>query len=106
MEQERDIPLWEKHGQTILTALILAGIFWVFRGVDEQSKNYLVITGKLETMTVKFDSLEKTVKNAGVNRYTSIDAENEERVRDAQHAAINARFDRNEKRIDLLERQR
>ena len=103
MEERRDINIWEKHGQTILTALILAGVLWVLRGVDEQSKNYLVLTGKLETMTVKFTNLENTVKIASSNRYTSTDAISEAKLRDQQHQAIYDRFSRNEKRIDKLE---
>ena len=72
-----DAPAWERHGQSVLTALILAGIMYIASQTINATTQIEIINVKLEVMTI-------ALKDAAKDRYTALDAKNDLSLRDAR----------------------
>lgn len=55
--RNNDIPVWEKHGQSILAACILGMLVWLVATVNENEKHAIEYKGQLELANHKIDSL-------------------------------------------------
>ena len=92
MSPDQDISTWEKHGQTLLTSLILLCILWVINQTSEQAKFSIYVTGEIKALNTRIDGLASLMETAAAKRYTSADAERDAKLRDLEHTVIDRRI--------------
>ena len=105
LRMESESTTWERHGQSILAALILAGIMYI----AGQSIN---ANTQIEIINVKLNVMTEQLKETGKDRYTATKALNDFAVRDS-HATrtdlavskLNDLYIALEQRVDKVERQ-
>lgn len=54
-----DTSNWEKHGQTVIAALILAAIIWVGKSVTELSGTMGVVLNRLDTLETSISAMDE-----------------------------------------------
>jgi len=85
---------WERHGQTIIAALILAAIIWVGKGITD-------LTGTMGVVLNRIQNIENTISamDERFDKYqTKREAENAKETQLLRDKMIHAR-------IDALERK-
>lgn len=105
LRMESELTTWERHGQSILAALILAGIMYI-------AGQSISANTQIEIINVKLNVMADQLKESGKDRYTATKALNDFAVRDS-HAArtdlavskISDLYITLEKRVDKVERQ-
>lgn len=50
---------WEKHGQTIIAALILAAIIWVGKSVTDMSGTMGIVLNRLDTLETSIANMDE-----------------------------------------------
>jgi len=93
---EEKISAWEKHGQSLVAALILTGIFYIASQTVEAAKN-------IEVLNVKVESLNKSLEIAASDRYTSRDAKADLLSRDQRIDHLKQRLEAHELRLTRIE---
>lgn len=83
-------PIIERHIQTILTGLLLAGIVWIASTVNTLQQQVAVVQ-------VEVKATNEKVTNATANRFDANDAEAQLEIRDLK-------IERLEDRVERLER--
>lgn len=95
---EPESTTWERHGQSILAALILGGIMYIAGQTINANTQIEIINVKLSVMT---DQLKESSKD----RYTALDAKQDFQVRDAQALRTDTTAKSLETKIDSMERR-
>ncbi len=54
-----DRSTWERHGQTIIAALILAAIIWVGKSVTDLSRTMGVVLNRLDTLETSIAAMDQ-----------------------------------------------
>lgn len=54
-----DISTWERHGQTIIAALILGAIVWVGKSVTDLTNTMGVVLNRLDTLEVSIAAMDE-----------------------------------------------
>ena len=71
---------WERHGQTILAAIVLLLLGWVGLTVQDNATGNAVMTTQLGDLKTKVTELEKTITVDVADRYKVRDAERDFRA--------------------------
>lgn len=71
------ISAWERHGQSILASLVLAGIISVSVTQNSTSTAITEMKGNLKLVEFKVTMLQTQVANAQLNNYSKVEAEAE-----------------------------
>ena len=69
MKNQKQSPPWERHLQSILTSLVLAGIIWLGSTANTNSKNLAVMAVQLENLEARLTDL----KGSMADRFTGAD---------------------------------
>lgn len=67
-EEQKTVPAWERHIQSMLTALVLAGILWLADTANDNSTATQVMAVQITSMAKQIDRLEK-------QQFTAIDGQ-------------------------------
>lgn len=61
---------WERHMQTVLTALVLAGVMWLAQTTNETAKQVAVMETRLGALNDRLEDMRKTLDGQDA-RYAS-----------------------------------
>ena len=64
----------ERHGQSIIAAIMLALLVWVGKTVSTQTVDYAVLLSKVSSIEARFDRMEAQLSSSMGDRYKSTDA--------------------------------
>lgn len=96
-EREREhSSTWERHSQTIMAGLVLAGILFLYSSVDTSSKALLEMKGDVELVKQSVTYLQLQIKQMGDQQYSKQDALKDQRLFDMRINSI-------ERRVDAIE---
>lgn len=56
---EKDLSAWERHGQTIIAALILAAIVWVGKNVTELTGTMGVVLNRISNLETSISAMDE-----------------------------------------------
>jgi len=59
LEADKDINAWERHGQTIIAALILAAIVWVGKNVTELTGTMGVVLNRISNLETSIAAMDE-----------------------------------------------
>lgn len=89
-----NISTWERHGQTVIAALILASIIWVGKSVTDMSGTMGVVLNRLANLELQITSMDE--------RFDRYQTKSEAKAQQDNQALRNEMLDA---RITGLERQ-
>ncbi len=83
---------WERHLQSILTALVLAGILWLANTANENSRNIAILTVQVANMTEQIKEFKTSMHKASDDRFTGADGARLERRVERLEEELNNHF--------------
>jgi len=87
---------WERHGQSIMASLVLAGIISVSINQNTTSNAITEINGKFELLEYKISSLQTQIASAQLGNFSRVEA-------NAEMARFNDKYNELDKRVSTLE---
>lgn len=84
---------WERHGQSLIAALILAAIIWVGKGITDLTGTMGVVLNRIQNIETTIDSMDERFDKYQTKR----EAENAKETQLLRDKMIHSRIDALEK---------
>lgn len=94
---------WERHGQTIIAGLILAGIIWVAKEINIVGKDVVDVRSTVSVVSTRLDAMEKSLADIDerFDKYqTKREAELNKETQQLRDKMLHGRIDALEKARD------
>lgn len=109
-ESEQTLSLWERHAQTILTALVAGLISWVGITVSAQERNMAVMAVQINELTKDMDELKSFTRQPRFTKedFSALMQPYEQRIARNESLLLKREswMENTERRITILEKSR